>query len=51
MDVDEKKPGGKTEYRGQTYYFCSSGCKQSFDKDPQRYTSMAGMAGAHGGHH
>jgi len=37
MDVDEKTAAGKSEYQGQTYYFCSSGCKKSFDKDPEKY--------------
>src|SRR3989304_6516000 len=26
MDVDERKAAGSSEYRGQTYYFCSPGC-------------------------
>lgn len=37
MEVDEKKPAGKSEYNGQTYYFCSPGCKKSFDKEPKKY--------------
>jgi YHS domain-containing protein len=24
-----------SEYAETTYYFCSSGCKRSFDKEPQ----------------
>ena len=48
MQVDEKKAAGKSEYQGQTYYFCSPGCKQSFDKEPQKYVSKA--APAHTGH-
>ena len=39
MDVDEKTAAGKSEHQGQTYYFCSAGCKASFDKDPQKYVS------------
>jgi xanthine dehydrogenase accessory factor len=27
----------KTEYAGQTYYFCSAGCQRSFEKEPDRY--------------
>jgi xanthine dehydrogenase accessory factor len=26
-----------SEYAGTTYYFCASGCKRSFDKEPQKY--------------
>jgi YHS domain-containing protein len=37
MDVDEKKAAGKSDYKGQTYYFCSPGCKQAFDKEPEKY--------------
>jgi len=37
MDVDPKQAAGKSEYKGQTYYFCSPGCKKQFDKDPERY--------------
>ena len=41
------------EYRsfdkGRTFYFCSSGCKESFDKEPAKYTG-AGIAGGHEGH-
>jgi YHS domain-containing protein len=39
MDVDPKTAAGKSEYQGKTYYFCSLGCKQDFDKAPQRYVN------------
>jgi xanthine dehydrogenase accessory factor len=26
-----------SQYEGTTYYFCASGCKRSFDKEPQKY--------------
>lgn len=39
MKVDEQSAAGKTEYRGSTYYFCSPGCKKSFDKEPEKYIS------------
>ncbi|MCL4304218.1 MAG: YHS domain-containing protein [Anaerolineae bacterium] len=41
MDVDEKTAAGKSEYQGQTYYFCSAGCKRAFDKEPQKYVGKA----------
>jgi YHS domain-containing protein len=47
MDVDPKKAAGKSEYQGQTYYFCSAGCKRAFDKEPAKY---AGKVEAHSGH-
>jgi len=37
MMVDPKKAAAKSEYKGQTYYFCAQGCKAAFDKDPEKY--------------
>ncbi len=37
MTVGEKQAAGKSEYQGKTYYFCSTGCKAAFDKEPQKY--------------
>ncbi len=37
MMVDPKTAPAKSEYKGQTYYFCAPGCKTSFDKDPEKY--------------
>jgi YHS domain-containing protein len=53
MDVDEKTAAGKSEYKGQTYYFCSPGCKRSFDKDPEKYVGQSAQSGqsGHGSHH
>lgn len=48
MEIDPKTAAGKSEYMGQTYYFCSPGCKRSFDKEPEKYASTAQ---AHTGHH
>ena len=39
MTVDEQKAAGASPYRGQTYYFCSTGCKAAFDKDPEKYAA------------
>lgn len=39
MEVDPKTAAGKSEYQGQTYYFCSNGCKKAFDKEPQKYVN------------
>jgi YHS domain-containing protein len=41
MDVDEQTATLKSEYKGQTYYFCGAGCKRSFDKDPEKYIGKA----------
>jgi YHS domain-containing protein len=38
MTVDPKAPGTlKTQYKGETYYFCSETCKKSFDANPEKY--------------
>ncbi|HJW89793.1 MAG TPA: YHS domain-containing protein [Anaerolineales bacterium] len=37
MTVGEESAAGKSEYKGQTYYFCSKGCKATFDKEPEKY--------------
>ncbi len=39
MSVDENKVEFKSEYEGEKIYFCSMGCKSSFEKDPSRYIS------------
>lgn len=37
MDIDPATAAGTSEYNGQTYYFCSLGCKKAFDKEPEKY--------------
>ena len=37
MAVTRSDVGGKTEYQGKTYYFCSPACKERFDADPARF--------------
>jgi P-type Cu+ transporter len=37
MQVDPVKAAGSSEYQGQTYYFCSKGCKAKFDANPGQY--------------
>ena len=37
MKIDENKAAGKSEYKGQTYYFCAKACKEKFDKEPEKY--------------
>jgi YHS domain-containing protein len=49
MDVDPKTAAGKSDYQGKTYYFCSTGCKKDFDKDPTKYVGK--VEDSHTGHH
>ena len=39
--VDEKTAAAKTEFKGETYYFCSSNCKVAFEKNPQQFVDKA----------
>jgi Cu+-exporting ATPase len=43
MTVDESSAAATTEYKGKTYYFCAAGCKDTFEKEPEKY--VAGSAG------
>jgi Cu+-exporting ATPase len=45
MQVDEKNAAGRSEYQGQTFYFCSQDCKERFDQNPQQYAKQ-GAQGA-----
>jgi Cu+-exporting ATPase len=42
MTVDRAKTPHRSEYKGWTVYFCSAGCKASFDAAPERYVDPAG---------
>ncbi len=48
MEVDEKTAEHKSEYGGNTYYFCCPSCKSKFDKEPEKYISGSEE---HSGHH
>jgi YHS domain-containing protein len=37
MDIETATSAGRTEHKGQTYYFCGSHCKEKFDLNPQQY--------------
>ncbi len=42
MEVDRDSAAATSEYQGQTYYFCSQGCKERFDANPQQYVGPTG---------
>lgn len=48
MDIDPKTAANKSEYKGQTYYFCSTGCKKAFDKEPEKYITTSHEHSSHG---
>lgn len=41
MDMETATAVGRTEYQGQTYYFCGSKCKEKFDLNPEQYLGKA----------
>lgn len=49
MQVNEKTAAGKREYKGETYYFCSSGCQAAFEKEPEKYVNPHAEESGH--HH
>lgn len=49
MTVNTETAQHKSEYQGNTYYFCSPGCKKSFEKEPEKYTG--GTQGTHNHQH
>lgn len=45
MMVDPQKPAGKVLHADHTYYFCSKGCAQKFENDPEKFLAAPGTAG------
>ncbi|HYL07655.1 MAG TPA: permease, partial [Candidatus Udaeobacter sp.] len=39
MTIDPETAAGRSVYRGETYYFCSTGCKAAFDREPDRFVA------------
>jgi Cu+-exporting ATPase len=37
MEVKKRKAAGTSKYKGKTYYFCATGCKEKFDENPEEY--------------
>ena len=37
MTIDESCAAAATEYKGKTYLFCAAGCKETFEKEPEKY--------------
>ena len=37
MSVDEKKAAVSATHDGKTYYFCATGCRDKFVKNPKQY--------------
>ena len=37
MTIEDKEAVGTSTHQGKTYSFCSTSCKEKFDKDPGAY--------------
>jgi len=48
MQVDEIKAAASATYEGRTYYFCAAGCKNAFEKSPEKYVGT--HESGHGDH-
>lgn len=44
MKVDVAKSTPQSAHRGTKYYFCSAGCKEEFDKNPEKYARDKSVA-------
>lgn len=49
MEINKTDAVGKSEYKDETYFFCSLHCKESFEKAPERY--IAKNDSSHQHHH
>jgi Cu+-exporting ATPase len=41
MEIDAASATGRSEHAGERYFFCSSSCKQKFDREPAKYARPA----------
>ena len=37
MEIEKDTAAGSAEHMGKTFYFCSAGCKEKFEKEPMKY--------------
>ncbi|MBN2031276.1 heavy metal translocating P-type ATPase [bacterium] len=44
MNIKEEESVGSSMHKGNTYYFCSQGCKNQFDSDPDKYLKTEEMS-------
>jgi YHS domain-containing protein len=40
MQINPSQAAGQSDYQGQTYYFCSMGCKRQFDEHPEQFVQQ-----------
>ncbi len=47
MVIEKANAAAKSDYQGNTYYFCSHTCKDAFDKNPQKYVEKMRQPQSH----
>ncbi|HHX10274.1 MAG TPA: YHS domain-containing protein [Firmicutes bacterium] len=40
MNVRDRDKSLRSEFRGQTYHFCSDRCMTTFEQDPETFTQL-----------
>jgi YHS domain-containing protein len=45
MKLEGHELAATADYKGKTYGFCSTYCKDEFDKDPEKYLANPGQGG------
>ena len=53
MTVDREKSSAASAYRGKTYHFCSTSCRDKFEQAPEKYVIAPAQGEQHQGrrHH
>jgi len=41
MEIEPDNAAGRSEHKGQTYYFCGAKCKEKFDLNPEQYVGKS----------
>ena len=50
MSIDPATATQRAEFGGETYYFCSAGCRSTFESDPSRYAVREAVLVGHTPH-
>ncbi len=40
MEVNKFEAAGRTIFEGAPFFFCSPGCKERFEREPQRFVTV-----------
>lgn len=51
MSIEVDDSTLRSDWQGQTYYFCATACKEKFDGAPEQYAEQKECCGKHAGHH